>query len=60
MKKVKFFYNECGYGDFESEINEFSKTHNVIDIQFISDIQIDFPKTNKIYWAVVTYNEEEY
>lgn len=58
MKKVKFFYSECGYGDFEPEINEFSETHNIVDIQFISEVQLDFPKASKVYWAVVSYNEE--
>ena len=58
MKKVKFFYSECGYGDFEPEINKFSETHNIIDIQFISEVQVDFPKASKVYWAVVSYNEE--
>lgn len=58
MKKVKFFYSECGYGDFEPEINKFSETHNIVDIQFISEVQVDFPKASKVYWAVVSYNEE--
>lgn len=58
MKKVKFFYSECGYGDLEPEINKFSETHNIIDIQFISEVQVDFPKASKVYWAVVSYNEE--
>lgn len=56
MKKIKIFYSELGYGDFEPEINKFAETHNIIDIQFISEIQLS--KASNVYWAVVSYNEE--